>query len=245
MNMLEIINKIPDTEYFTKQQFRDMVHEINPEYAESSVSWLLSELKKERIITNVGKGVYVQLPEGGAKKIYSFNHLEEYLVIEKMIMQEYPLVTFQMWELNQINEFVNHLFGKNTIFVEVENMLEAPVFNMLHDKFPDVLYCPSTDMYYKHKGNDNTIVVQRLISESPKPMEGHSSPLEKLLVDLFSNKFTGRLISRGEYKAIYEDSFSRYDIDEIKMFRYARRRHLEDKIRRFLQEETGVRLRYS
>lgn len=245
MNIKDIIDNLPKNEYFTKQQFRDLVHEVKPEYAESSVAWLLSKLKKEHKIASVGKGVYICSLDERDKQAYDYKHSEAYLNIEKAIVKEYPLVYFQMWEMYQMNEFVNHQFGKNTVFVEVENMLESSVFNMLHDKFTDVLYCPSTDMYYRQRGNDNTIVVQKLISEAPKPTEQHSSSLEKLLVDLFSNKFTGRLIGRSEYRAIYEDAFSRYDIDEIKMFRYARRRNLEDKIKKFLKEETEVNLKYS
>lgn len=39
-------------------------------------------------------------------------------------------------------------------------------------------------MYYRHRGNGDTIVVQKLISETPRPIMGHSVTLEKLLVDL-------------------------------------------------------------
>lgn len=68
-------------------------------------------------------------------------------------------------------------------------------------------------MYYKQRGKDDTVVVQKLISEAPKPITGHSAPLEKLLVDLFSKKLTGKLISRSEYQRIYEDAFSKYRVD--------------------------------
>lgn len=88
-------------------------------------------------------------------------------------------------------------------------------------------------------------VADLLISETPKPVMGHSVTLEKLLVDLFSKKLTGKLISRSEYPGIYEGAFSRYSIDETKMFRYARRRHLESEIRTFIKEETNVELKYS
>ncbi|MDE7204369.1 MAG: hypothetical protein K2O91_21295 [Lachnospiraceae bacterium] len=108
-----------------------------------------------------------------------------------------------------MNEFVNHLFGKNTIFVEVENMCEVPVFEMLHERFPDVLFCPDKDMYYRQWGNDDTVVVQKLISEAPGPAAGHSAPLEKLLVDLFSKKLTGKLVSRRQGQCIAGyDSYS-------------------------------------
>lgn len=78
-------------------------------------------------------------------------------------------------------------------------------------------------------------MVLKLISETPKPRDGHSSILEKLLVDLFSNIFTGRLIERSEYPAIFEDAFSKYYLNESKMFRYARRRNVESQIKEFMK----------
>ncbi len=245
MNMKDIIEYLPMDESFTKQQFSSKVRETNADYSGSSISWLLSELKREQKIASVGRGVYIRVTEESRKREYTFDHLEAYLEIEQAVKREFPLVEFQMWEMYQMNEFVNHLFGKNTIFVEVENMCEAPVFEMLHERFSDVLFSPSKDIYYRQRGNDNTVVVQKLVSEAPKPVTGHSAPLEKLLVDLFSKKLTGKLISRSEYQGIYEEAFSRFHIDEIKMFRYARRRHLESEIKTFLREKTSVKLRYN
>lgn len=236
MDMKDVIKYLPINEHFTKQQFTSMVREMNAEYSGSSVSWLLSELKREQKIASVGRGVYIRVTEKNKKRKYSYDHLEAYLEIEQAVSREFPLVEFQMWEIYQMNEFVNHLFGKNTIFLEVENLCEALVFEMLHDRFSDVLFCPTKDIYYRQRGNDDTVVVQKLISEAPKPVIGHSAPLEKLLVDLFSNKLTGKLISRSEYQGIYEEAFSRYSIDEIKMFRYARRRNLEAEIKAFLRK---------
>lgn len=245
MEMKDVVKYLPEDESFTKQQFSSIVREVNAGYADSSVSWLLSELKKENKVASVGRGTYIRITGESRKKEYAYEHLEVYLEIEQVVNRSFPLVEFQMWEMYQMNEFVNHLFGKNTIFVEVENMCEAPVFEVLHNKFNDVLFRPDKDMYYRHRGNGDTVVVQKLISETPKPVMGHSVTLEKLLVDLFSKKLTGKLISRSEYQGIYEEAFSRYSIDETKMFRYARRRHLGSEIRTFIKEETNVELKYS
>lgn len=145
-----------------------------------------------------------------------------------------------MWELIQFNEFVKHQIAKNLILVEVENMLEEAVFETLHRQSTYVLFSPRMDYYYRHRGEDNTVVVLKLVSEAPKPYEGHSSPLEKLLVDLFVNKFTGHLIEHSEYPAILEDAFHKYYLDETKMFRYARRRGAEEKMREFIHRETAI-----
>ena len=184
---------------FTKSQFRKAVHALNPEYAESSINWLLEKLKKENQIIAVGQGKYERMSDMAEKNQYGYTHSKEYRDIERKITKEYPLVEFQMWELIQFNEFVNHQIAKNLIVVEVENMLEETVFDTLHREYPYVLYSPQMEYYYRHKGEENTVVVLKLISEAPKPREGHSSRLEKLLVDLFTSKFTGYLIEKSEY----------------------------------------------
>lgn len=245
MDMKEVVEYFPIGQSFTKEQFCNQVREVKPDYAGSSISWLLSELKREEKIISVGRGKYIRTTKSGEKSEYTYSPLEIYQEVEKLIAKEFPLVEFQMWEMYQMNEFVNHLFGKNTIFVDVENMCEDVVFEMLHEKFPYALFCPSEEMYHKQKGNDNTIVVQRLISETPKPAVGHSAPLEKILVDLFSKKLTGKLIVKSEYPAIYEQAFERYYIDEAKMFRYARRRSLDEELITFLKERTSVNLKYN
>ena len=141
-----------------------------------------------------------------------------------------------------MNEFVNHLIAKNTVFIEVESMLEESVFNLLFDHYPHVLLSPGVNEYYKYAGEE-TIVVRKLISEAPSCYgEYRQSPLEKILVDLFSRGLSGSIISRSEYPAIFEDSFKKYNINKAKLFRYARRRGVEQTIIDFIREKTDISL---
>lgn len=242
MTVKNYFKDIPENKIFTKNDIRIEIQNQNYQYSERAITWLLSEGINKHVLERVGKGMYVRLSNKQVKPIYDYDHSEIYKEIESAISKTYPLVTFQMWEMYQMNEFVNHLFGRNTIFVEVEKMLVEPVFETIHTQYSEVLFSPNKEMYYRQRGDDNTIVVQQLLSEAPKPFIDHTCPLEKLLVDLFSAKLTGQLISRSEYRNIYEDSFAKYKIDESKMFRYARRRNLEDKIKEFIQEETDIKL---
>ena len=241
MDIKKIKSRLPYDTVFDKQQFREMVCSIFPDYKEYSVSWLIKKLKEEKVLVSVGKGKYIrQEARGRKKRVYKYMHSDEYLDVEKSITQEFPLVTFQMWELIQFNEFVNHQLSKNILIVEVENMLENAVFEYLREQYMHILYCPSIDDFYRYRSEETTIVILKLVSEAPKPVENHSCPLEKLLVDLFTNKFTGKLIQRSEYATILEDSFEKYLIDETKLFRYARRRNVDMQIRMFIKENTRI-----
>ena len=53
----------------------------------------------------------------------------------------------------------------------------------------------------------------------------------------------GGSISEGEYATIFEDSFRKYAVDKSCMFRYARRRGAEKKIKEFIRNRTAVTLR--
>ena len=50
-------------------------------------------------------------------------------------------------------------------------------------------------------------------------------------------------VSESEYVAIFDGAFTRYVIDESCLFRYAKRRAADIKIKRFIKEKTTRTLR--
>lgn len=89
----------------------------------------------------------------------------------------------------------------------------------------------------------NTIIVQNLITEAPVDKSNpHGVVLEKLLVDMFADKKVKMFLEESEFASILENAFTSYIIDESKMFRYARRRGAEEKIRDFIVLNTNIQL---
>ena len=243
MNATTILSQLPIGKIFNKNIFRKAVHSIYPDCSESSINWMLITLHKQNSLVSVGAGKYYCIPkDGAAKKQYSYPHSPEYMELEKDIMDVYPLVNFQMWELIQMNDFVNHQIAKNVIFIEVEAMLVDTVFELLHEKYPYAMIQPTLDTFYKQRALETDIVIQKLLSEAPTPDAYHSCVIEKLLVDLLSKKLSGSLIEKSEYPRIYEDVFCKYNIDETRMFRYAKRRHLYDSLLSFIKTKTDIQL---
>lgn len=85
MDMENIIEYMPKYESVTKKQFSDKVKEVNAKYSESSISWLLSELKREQKISRVGRGVYIRMTGESKKEEYFYKHLETYQKIERAV----------------------------------------------------------------------------------------------------------------------------------------------------------------
>ncbi|MBQ9032495.1 MAG: hypothetical protein IJ106_13745 [Parasporobacterium sp.] len=221
---------------FTTREFADALYKEMPDIGRSTIYYILKMKCESGEISRISKGRFVS----SSRKDYSYELTDTTRDIVTLIRENYPLVNFQVWELYQMNEFINHLMAKNTIFIEVENMLDESIFNLLFDRYPHVLHNPDIEEYYKYAGEE-TIVVRKLISEAPSPFGPYrQASLEKLLVDLFGRGISGSILSRSEYPAIYEDSFQKYNINQAKLFRYARRRGIENSIRTFIQEETRI-----
>lgn len=221
---------------FSTEEFFITLQSENPDISRSTVYKILKNLCDQNIISRSCRGKYIS----SGKKNYNYPLSETAKEISTLIKENFPLVSFQIWELYQMNQFINHQIAHNTIIVDVENMLDDTIFNFLFEKYPHVLYTPSYDEYYKYAG-DETIVVKKLISEAPNPLnELHQASLEKILVDLFGKGISGALIQRSEYKAIFEDSFKRYTINTAMLFRYARRRGNAKLIQKFINEKTNI-----
>jgi hypothetical protein len=153
----------------------------------------------------------------------------------------FPLLEYRVWELSFLNEFFNHLVARNRIFLEVEYGGFDFVFSDLFEKFPGkVLLRPKAQEILQY-GSDDGIIIDRLVSEAPKS-EGkrYQVPLEKLIVDLFANKKLG--LSKGDYPAAIEMMYSKYRIDQVALFRYARRRNKEKEVSGFLRYNTTIEL---
>ena len=222
--------------FFTTEEFTEALRKEDPGIGRSTIYSLLKKKCDSGKISRTGRGRFSR--SSGKEYYYELSETAKNIVT--LIQASYPLVDFQIWEIYQMNEFVNHLLAKNTIFVEVENMLDESVFNLLFDRYPHVLHNPDIEEYYKYAG-DETIIVRRLISEAPPPFgQYRQASLEKLLVDLFGRGLSGSILSRSEYRAIYEDSFQKYSINQGRMFRYARRRGVEKTIRDFIREKTTI-----
>ena len=190
----------------------------------------------EGIISRKQRGEYVlQSNSISEKRIYKPLMNDQLREISNKIEARFPYVNFVCFASVQLNEFLNHMIGRNTIFVMVEKSAIDFVFRFLQEETTqNILLKPSEKEWDAYFTGDN-IVMLNLVSESPKSVEeNHGMCIEQLLVDIVAEKTFQNLYSRSELPYIYENADKSYLIDYIRLLRYARRRGKADEVKKYI-----------
>ena len=201
---------------------------------------LIPKLLAEGRMTRVGHGLYAASGPAG-KTEWAPPYSPAASEAAGAVAGSFPLLDFRVWELMWLNEFLNHLAARNTVFVCVEREGCEFVFETLRDRFPGrVLLKPTPDEAARY-GTDGGISVVRLVSEAPRSgPERHRAAIEQVAVDMFADKLIRSLLPQGDYAEAYRAMFERYAIDQVALLRYARRRGKEDELRDFLADEAAI-----
>ena len=243
MNDYILQAKMPD-HAISRQAIFELAREADPSFREGQMKRLLAYMIESKKIEHIGRNKYRRIIEPVNTARYENQYSENAQMIISIMREEFPLVEYRIWELSWLNEFVNHQLGRNYIFLEVEKDGCEFVFERIISVFEGkVLLRPDQDQILRYGVNDG-IIIDRLISESPKgKKEQYHLTLEKLVVDLFANKRLRAMLSLGDYPNALDTIFSMYEVDQVKMFRYARRRNKEQELREFLMSKTNVELK--
>ena len=236
------IHELATLTKFSRIDLKHAIEETGIHLGESSFKVLLQKLLNEGEISRIGRNAYCVTE--GRYNSYGYQYSDLAINIANNMEQKYPHLDFSIFELIQLNEFLNHQIAHNVVYVSVEEDLSPFVFEFLKELYPGkVLLNPTVEEYHTY-WYDNMIVVNKLVSEAPKgTQENWKVRIEKLLVDLLTSKLLRSSVSDAEVPEIYQEIFDKYIVDESCMFRYAKRRAADKKIRKFIKEETNIKLR--
>ena len=236
------VNDLQDKETFSKVEALKSFRNGGFPLSDASFEKKFTSFLKNGEIIRVAKGVY-SLPKKAVCP-YKYEYSDFAKELASYLIEQYPLIDFSIAELIQLNEFANHLIGHNTIFLSVDADSEDFVFEALKNRyFGRVLCRPSLGTYDKYKCDD-VIVVNKLVTESPRVRDAHwQTRLEKLLFDLVADPLLSKSISQSEYPEIYDNAFFSCPVDESSLFRYAKRRGVYEEVLKIIKEETNIILK--
>lgn len=226
MNTMEIEKKIEPGHVMSRKDISSIAKSVDSSFRDTLLRNLLEELIINGSIVRVGRNCYMK--EAEKKPLYCGMYSDYAKELVQLVDKSFPLLSFQVWELRWLNEFLNHLVGENIIFLDIEKDGCEFVYEELRDQYDGrLLLKPDAEQVYRY-GKDGTIVICRLVTEAPQGETRGSVPLERIMVELEANKVLRSLISEGEIPQMIREMYDKYQIDNSRLLRYARRRNRQD-----------------
>ena len=234
------VQKLDADRQYSHYELISKLRQDNPELRESSYHWAINGMIQSGSIIKAGYNEY-RIPDGQEKKKYKPLYSETATALLTQVSEKYTLVSFTVFETVLMNDFLNHLIARNTLFLQVEKEYSIFVFRFLQDLgYMNLMYKPSKadySLYWK----EGCIIVTDLISEAPiEKAFPHEICLEKMLVDIYCDKLISSAYNRAEYPSVLQAAISKWQVDKPKLFRYARRRGQGEQIRKALEENGNV-----
>ena len=137
-----------------------------------------------------------------------------------------------------------HIPAKAVTIMQMEKEALEPVYDFLKEqKSGDIFIQPEEKEIERYiYESKNPIVLLPLVSKSPvqKVNKVTTTTLEKLIVDLYSDKKLFTTFQGSELVHIVNNSYNRYAIDFTKLFHYAKRRRKDLELKQFFNDNTDI-----
>lgn len=224
---------VQNKQTFSKQDLKDSFRAAGYTLGDTAFTVELQKMVTGNYIVREKKNVYSLRTD---KTFYRHIYSDEAIELATLLHNRFKGMKFTIFELEQLNRFVNHIIAQNVIYLYVEKDLIPYVFDFLYDKYIGHILLDPTNKEYRLYWNSNLIIVLPLITQYPadKMVYWHES-LEKYLVDIVAERIIRSSFADGEYPRIFEQAFRFYQLNTASMMRYAKRRHADEKIKAILK----------
>lgn len=223
---------LQNNKIYTTSDLYDYFKYINPSITYADFRWKLFHMVKNKEITKVGVKSYVV---GYVKYDYEYESAMSFQ-IDELLSKEFENLDTVIWETRILNEWMNLQITNNTIVIEVERIYAEFVFEKLMEHFANatILLNPSKEEFLRYQRND-IIVIRYLVSRSPLRSNSKHIMLEKLAVDLLSDKFFSYLFESSVISSVIGEISKGYILDEVRLLAYAKRKHKYEEAKKCLR----------
>jgi hypothetical protein len=137
-----------------------------------------------------------------------------------------------------------HIPVNSITILEVEKEALEPVFHYLQDlKRPNVFLQPSEKELERYvHDKENALIIKPLITKSPSQTidEIPTITIEKLIVDLYSDKKIFEAFQGSELVHIINNVYKKYTFNITALFYYAKRRAKVKELKEYLLQKTDI-----
>ena len=161
-----------------------------------------------------------------------------------LLLKQFSDLKLSIWSTQILNEFLLHIPGNKFTVLEVEKDALEPVFHYLQDTNIKDIFLEPTEKEMALYVNDktNAIILKKLITKSPLQRIDYvpTITLEKLIVDIYSDKKLFEAFQGSELVRIINNAFKKYAINTTTLLNYANRRSKRDDMEAYLMQKTDL-----
>lgn len=227
-----------DKQEFTTKDITDALQKHFPDLSGSTIAWKLNQLKKDKLLYQIGRGLYTFdykpefSPELSLKTKRLFNRVKSIYSGEIVI-----------WDTMLLKEITEVEISKHWIFIALNKEDMNSLFDALQTFSRPVYINPDKETTARYLIPQNeAIILTALITETPTERSGDylSPSIEGILVNAwFEHEQFLQPIGLDIHK-LYEQAFAKYNVNKSKLLRYAARRDKRKEINELLKLSNNV-----
>lgn len=219
--------------FFTKKELKNFYEERDKNLSKNNINWHIHQLIETNIIRRIGHGKY-QL--GKTEIFIPPLHPKEVELGQKLITK-FPSISYCLWDSTILKTFTQHLSYASFQILEVEKDVIEAVFHFLKTINKNTFLKPTSQLIENYILDlEDALILLPLVTEAPtqKVQSVSTITLEKMLVDLLSNKKLFYYYQGEEISFIFQRAFDNYTVNESRLLRYAGRRKKKKQIKQIL-----------
>ncbi len=223
LKISQLKQRFAGVNYFTATDLKKFYISYELAISDEGFRSRIHRLTKMGVLQRIGQGTYrigeqmIFIPTITplTKKIYTAIH------------KQFPYASTSIWHTSNLNEFMVHQPFVFNLIVEVEKDAAESVFYFIKETFKNVYLNPTAEIYQNYiAGKTNSIIVKSMVTESPVQdiYEVMTPTIEKILVDIYSDKVIYAAFQGKEMQHIFTNAFKKYTVNISTLYRYAHRR---------------------
>jgi hypothetical protein len=223
----QLSNEFQGKTLVSRSELSGFFRRLHPDWKETTFRWKIHDLKNKQLIRPVSREFFTL----SSKPVFVPEISQPEHKIFLKVGKQFPMLKSCIWSTRIVGEFMLHFPNQFITVLQVEKEAIEPVYDFLKEqKYRHLFIQPEEKEIERYVyESDSSIVLQTLVTKSPVMKTGTTTTitLEKLLIDLISDKKLFATFQGNELIHIINTAYNRYAMDFTKLLHYAKRRRKE------------------
>jgi len=232
----ELKNKYGTQSTVSTQEIKEVLIGIFPDLTPSTISWRINQLKKEKLIHQVGRGIYSfefkpdYIPQLSLKTKRTYNRIKQLCSS-----------TLCVWDSLMLDDILGAESDRHWMFFSTAKNELEPLFQQMLDFSKQVFLSPDKEVINRYMAPlKEAIILTPLVSETPlfEDTDYITPTIEGVLVNAWISSSNMLDLIGYDIKKLFQDAFTSFNINRSKLLRYASRRDQRSQIETLINSIT-------